>query len=242
MRELAPALEATPVGAATMAPLTATSKPHPQRWLLYRALDLQEQAQEIIPKKLWLGPLQVAQNAADLQNLGITTIVSLLEDDAEFDRVQVKKKRLFRVTDLVDTVSATLIDALPYTLDRIAGGEAVLVHCVSGLSLAATLVIALVMEMLGTELIAAYDAVFQKRPVINLCDGFFEILQMRDNACRCKRGESPDPDPAATKQAFNAYRLSAQLRVTLEQAREALTAARGDLEHATSALLKVVEV
>merc|ERR1712232_1215406 len=52
---------------------------------------------------------------------------------------------------------------------------------------------------------------------------------VREREAAACRGQNPDPDPAATKQTFNAYQLSERFRVTLTQAHEALNAAGGDV-------------
>lgn len=218
----------------------------PDRWREYEGLELQKQAQEIIPDRLWIGPRQVAQNGKDVQNLGITAIVSLLDDPDEFSRVgdTLKiQKRLFSISDTVDAkaqMGGIIAEAVQHTLDLMQNGETVLVHCSSGLSRSATLVIAVMMRRERMQLMIAYAAVFQKRPIINPNDGFFEVLQICDAECRQSRGENLDLDPAAAKQAYNAYQLVAQLRfasVTLPQAQNALHAARGDVEQAASELL-----
>ena len=56
-------------------------------------------------------------------------------------------------------------------------GKNVLVHCQSGISRSATVVIAYVMKKHQIPLIQAYSLVIEKRPVINPNDGFFRALQ-----------------------------------------------------------------
>jgi hypothetical protein len=219
------------------------------RWTEYEVLALRYQAQEIIDGKMWLGPKQVAENAADLQNLRITAIVSLLGDGFAFDRVGGDleiPKRLFTFLDNVEPTAKmnyVLAEAVHHTLDLMHCGKTVLVHCVSGLSLSASLVIAVMMVASGVELMTAYGAVFRKRPVININDGLFEVLQRYDAECRRNRGEDSDPDPKATKQAHTAYQLATHLRyasVTVPQAQNALRAADGDVEQAMAALIATV--
>ena len=47
----------------------------------------QQQAQRITDG-LFLGPYQVAQDVTRLQQLGVTTVVSVLGEDQDFDKVE----------------------------------------------------------------------------------------------------------------------------------------------------------
>ena len=73
----------------------------------------QQQAQRITDG-LYHGPYQVAQDVARLQQLGVTTVVSVLGEDQDFDKVAVEngKKHWVQVTDRVEA-EADMKAALP---------------------------------------------------------------------------------------------------------------------------------
>lgn len=216
--------------------LTEKHIPHPVRFSVYQNLDIQQQAQEIIPN-LWVGPRQVAQRLDDLENLGIKAIVSVFDQPSEYEMVGcgVVPKTLFSVADSVesgDAMANLLSGAVNLTLRHVRQGSPVLLHCASGLSRSATVAIGVVMADSDRGLACSYDIVFKQRPVINPNDGFVEALRVY--------ARDLGRDDNFPKEVYDAYQLVAQLRfknVTLEQARLALQCANNDVGRAAASLL-----
>jgi protein-tyrosine phosphatase len=203
----------------------------------------QKEAQQIT-EGIFLGPHQIAQDAVELGRLGIDTVLSVLGPDQEFEKVAVPPgdKVWCQVTDQVEA-EADMRDRLPDAIETLltwnAAGKVTYVHCQSGISRSATVVIAFMMKKHGMGLMEAYGSVWEKRPVINPNDGFFRVLQhFAETSCGVVCTEV---EKHAETQDYNAYQLVSQLAfagVTLEQARTAMTNTNGDIQAAASTLLE----
>lgn len=123
--------------------------------------------------------------------------------------------------------------------------EVVYVHCQSGISRSATVVIAYIMKHHGLNLIESYKLVFDARPVINPNDGFFYALQ--DYAvAECGVDYKSETNASREMELFeyNAFQLTAQLAftgVSLEEAKRILEFESGDLSAAAGRILSRFE-
>ena len=160
------------------------SRPHPERWVFTNGLEMQKKAQVILTRKdgtamVLLGPQQVAQNQQDVENLGITFILSLLDKDGEYGKVHGRDllkdgahmnncnvvKTLLRVSDCVDdekSFALRLHRAVKLVVKCITNKDrkhCVLIHCASGVSRAPALAIAVVMQYRGYRVMDAYREV-----------------------------------------------------------------------------------
>ena len=230
-------------------------------------IDVQKQAQ-LVTNGLYLGPLQIAQDETTLADLGITTVVSVLGSDQEYEKVAVteenKVQKVYatcflcgrsgapnidhsmlqvwiQVADRVDAEEEMAI-ALPGAIDALEKWDtedgSTLVHCQSGISRSATVTIAFLMKCRGMKLMEAYGAVFTARPCINPNDGFFRVLQ---NYAESLGQPADDGSRAANRLEYDAYQLTSQLAfaaVTMDSARVALKEAEGKIESAASMLLE----
>jgi len=175
----------------------------------------------------------------------VKTVLSVLGPDQDFDKVAVSEqnKVWIQVTDRVEA-EEDMRKALKGAIDALESWDkerngATLIHCQSGISRSATITIAFLMKSRGMSLMEAYGAVFKARSCINPNDGFFRVLQdYAENEC----GQPADEVArAADRLEYDAYQLTSQLAfaaVTLEQARDALQEADGNIEHAASILLE----
>ena len=136
----------------------------------YEKLDLQKQAQ-IIVENLMLGPLQIAENQFDVERLGITAILSVLgfEQNKKFDGICNVERKWVCVEDRVEDESqmgSALVEAVEQIHDWICHqNRVVYVHCQSGISRSATVVIAYLMKHHNLPLMESYKLVFDVRPV-----------------------------------------------------------------------------
>ena len=176
----------------------AARRPHPERWAEYERLDLEQRAQRVADGVL-LGPASVAARAEDLANLGVTAVVSLVDDAPA--RPPGVEWRGFPLPD-ASSAAPKLAKALPSILGALralrARGHTVLLHCASGVSRSAAVAIALELDdrraaaaadaaadtaqaadddaSRAAALLEAYARVFDIRPVICPNDGFFRAL------------------------------------------------------------------
>lgn len=134
-------------------------------------VDLQKQAQEILPR-LFLGPLPITESESELSRLGINRILSILgfDQDKELDKTVVRhiERHWICVEDRVGAEEQMNM-ALPKAVDMLhqwltLESQTVYVHCQSGISRSATVVIAYIMRERNVTLLEAYDIVFQVRP------------------------------------------------------------------------------
>lgn len=217
----------------------------------YDELTLQKQGQMIVPH-LFLGPLQITENILWLQHLGIDCILSILgfDQDAELTKTVVAGwERVWVCVE--DRVAAAdqMLQALPEATERLHNwisrdNKTVYVHCQSGISRSATVVIAYLMKYHRLELMEAYGLVHRARPVINPNDGFFRVLQDFSQE-QCGADYSHDEERRERERAqYNAYQLVAQLSftgVTLESAQQCLDRYGGDLCMAANSILTKFE-
>jgi protein-tyrosine phosphatase len=222
-----------------------------ERLMVYNALPLQKKAQKIVDN-LYLGPLQIAENEDDISNLGLTAILSVLgfAQNEDFNHTSSGVKRMWVcVEDRVES-EATMRTSLPDAVATIhhwisAENEVVYVHCQSGISRSATVVIAYIMKHHGLSLMDSYKLVFDARPVINPNDGFFRALQ---DYAAAECGVDYDSGNGQCRETdlllYNAYQLTAQLAftgVTVDVAMRALDAQDGDLSAAAGRILSRFE-
>ena len=199
---------------------------------------------QLITDGLFLGPHQVAQSREALEGLQVNSVLSVLGENQDFDKVAVppQNKIWVQVTDRVeaeDDMRAALPDAVQQLGAWDVEEKKTLVHCQSGISRSATVVIAFMMKHRGMKLMEAYRAVWERRPAINPNDGFFRVLQDYEMThCGVTKGEGGRD---ADTREYNAFQLVSQLAfagLTLQQCRDALVAADGDVQFAASSLLE----
>ncbi len=204
---------------------------------------------QLVVDGIYLGPLQVARNAEALTAQGVTKVLSILGPDQEFESVAVNPKdRVWvQVTDRVES-EQQMREALPVAVEQLVrwrnSGETVLIHCQSGISRSATIVIAFVIKAYRLPLMEAYKLVYEKRNAINPNDGFFRVLQ-EFSATELSLPQSKDDEAVRIRSEeetseYYAFQLVSQLAfagVTLDQARAALADSHGRIEVAASKLL-----
>ena len=143
-----------------------------------------------------------------------------------------------------------MVEALPEAVDQIKqwlsdSGNVVYVHCQSGISRSATVVIAFLMKCREMELMSAYEQVHRCRPVINPNDGFFRALQSFGEIHCFVDYTTGDSDKREEEtRLYNAYQIISQLAftgVTLPEAQIALERCGGDVSMAANRVLSRFE-
>ena len=133
-------------------------------------------AQEILPG-VFLGDINVAQNKPYLHALGIKAIVNTAKDVPNFHPNDFHYYNIgFEDTGLplVEPELPGLFAFIEAALQR---KEAVLIHCIGGVSRSATFTIAYVMTKQQLRFPQAFDHVRIRRQIVNPKPGFLEQLQ-----------------------------------------------------------------
>lgn len=149
---------------------------------------------EILPGKLYLGPIECAMNADWLRKRGVRTVITVMQEHDDlvdlFDAVraavrdaEVARHEIVPVDDW-NKDGDRLAAALPAcsrliaeTIDRQDGdGGAVLVHCMMGVSRSATVVLAYLVAQRHMALDEALRVVVAQRPWIFPNDAFTREL------------------------------------------------------------------
>jgi hypothetical protein len=141
----------------------------------------------LIVPGLYLGNIESAYNKHRLRELGVSHIVSIIENPAPYpDRF------LYYLVELPDIETTNLFahfdDACRFIDSAVVdSGRSCLVHCHAGMSRSATIVIAWIMK---TFLLCAKDAeefVRDQRPIILPNSGFLNQLQQWENELRRRK-------------------------------------------------------
>lgn len=129
---------------------------------------------EIIPKKLYLGNKIAAQDAALLNQIGITHILNATKEvDCHFPHAFTYLR--IGISDGDPELSKYLDEAISF----IKAGKVVFVHCAQGISRSASLVIGYLMQIKECDYELSYALVKEKRPAI--APHFFFQLALSEN-------------------------------------------------------------
>ncbi|KAI0272300.1 protein-tyrosine phosphatase-like protein, partial [Gloeopeniophorella convolvens] len=135
---------------------------------------------EVLPR-LYLTDLSSASNEAQLRELGITHVISIIEWLPDFPESYPLQKLHI---PLFDSADANILEHLPTTTSFIQDALAessdnrVLVHCFMGVSRSATVVCAYLMAAQGMTPHEALAAVKAKRSIVSPNTGFLRQLEM----------------------------------------------------------------
>ena len=151
-----------------------------------------DQATEITPN-LYLGPLVVARDLAELERLKITAIVcAAAEGRAHFpDRFDyLEMAHLVEHNCDIDDIVSSLGDIVTFydKQQQQQGGEGkVFVHCVHGRTRSASIVTYLLAKQMGCSIRDAYKTIVQKRDVL-IPEHWLEALESKLSfSRRCKK-------------------------------------------------------
>jgi len=144
--------------------------------------EQRREMQEILPA-IYLGPYSATRNLQELQQAGITHIVSLW-DSSESRILKVHHPDHFKylqleISDAATQNLITLFPAVKQFIDRaiIEENGKVLVNCMSGISRSPAFVVAYLMEATGMEYEVVYRFVQNKRFCMNPNPGFKHQLE-----------------------------------------------------------------
>ncbi|KAK3812073.1 MAG: Serine/threonine/tyrosine-interacting protein [Benniella sp.] len=144
--------------------------------------EQRREMQEILPA-IYLGPYSATRNLQELQQAGITHIVSLW-DSSESRILKVHHPDHFKylqleISDAATQNLITLFPAVKQFIDRaiIEENGKVLVNCMSGISRSPAFVVAYLMEATGMDYEVVYRFVQNKRFCMNPNPGFKHQLE-----------------------------------------------------------------
>ena len=129
---------------------------------------------EIVPG-VFLGSIEAAYNKHRLRELGVTHVVSLVEQAPPYPLLF--KYLLIEVPDIETTDLFSRFDNACRYIDSGIKNGGCLIHCQAGMSRSATITIAWVMKSYRLRFNEAHDFVREKRPIILPNPGFVEQLQ-----------------------------------------------------------------
>lgn len=175
---------------------------------------------EILPGKLFLGPIECAMNADWLRTRGVRTVITVMKEHEDlvdlFDAVraatraaEVARHEVVPVDDWNkdgDRLAAALPACGRLIADTIDdGGGAVLVHCMMGVSRSATVVLAYLVAQRRMPLDEALRQVLKQRSWIFPNDAFTrELLALERRELGFSRHFPSDP-PSAGLAAFRRF-------------------------------------
>lgn len=142
--------------------------------------------------RVYLGSIESAYNKHKLVELGVTHVVSLVEQGVpypgRFEYLHIALPDV-EATDLYSRFD----EACKFIDLAIKNGGSCLIHCMAGMSRSATITIAWTMKTYKLRYETALEFVKSKRPIINPNDGFIRQLQQWEKELS-KRGVKFHPD------------------------------------------------
>lgn len=132
-------------------------------------------AQEIIPG-VFLGSIAAARDTESQKKLGITHILNATSHGSKAPGCKVLSLPL-QDNDGDQDIKQHFDASIAFMNEALAGGSAVLVHCIRGVSRSSTLVAAYIMRSAGLSRQEALGLVKRARPVVNPKVGFLHQLK-----------------------------------------------------------------
>jgi protein-tyrosine phosphatase len=140
---------------------------------------------EILPAKLFLGPLGLTYDAEFLTSHGITHVVSVLEDDHSTNELVARRVTHMRIRlrDVeTEDIFAAFEPATQFIHNALSGGSGsggvVYVHCLMGISRSPTIVAAYLLRYGGYRTVEDVLGFLQKiRPCVCPNEGFVTALE-----------------------------------------------------------------
>ena len=131
---------------------------------------------EIIDNKLWLGDYSSAEDIKDLKNKGIKKILTVMDEDCP--KYKDEDGFIHKNLEVSDLVEQNIIQHFGECLNFIEGKDKILVHCKSGASRSATIVIAYLMWAKKVRYKEALNFTKDKRFIVLPNRGFREQLKI----------------------------------------------------------------
>jgi protein-tyrosine phosphatase len=142
---------------------------------------------EILPERLWVGTYLRVEDVAQLQKMGITTVVSLQDDKDVVQRgISLEKLGIayaragieFRQAPVMDFDKRGLLAKLPGCVSEISAAltaptARIYLHCTMGMNRAPTAAAAYMIQSLGMSPQQAYDHVVSRR----YCRPYLDVLE-----------------------------------------------------------------
>mmetsp|Transcript_70400 Transcript_70400/g.139668 ORF Transcript_70400/g.139668 Transcript_70400/m.139668 type:complete len:208 (-) Transcript_70400:474-1097(-) len=125
---------------------------------------------------LYLGPISAAQDVEYLRSIACRHVVTVLQDASDLPE-EVERYHVPIKDDNEEHMTPYFAEASGQIGTWLASRNHVLVHCSSGVSRSATIVLAFLITQAGMSLMDAFKHVIEQRPVIQPGTIFFEDLQ-----------------------------------------------------------------
>ena len=129
-----------------------------------------------ITDNLYLGDLYGAQNIEKLNNLGIKKVLSIM--NGYFPQYKESDNIIHKTMFLYDAETQNIIKYFGECFDFIKGDDKTLVHCASGASRSATIVIAYIMWIKKMPFKEALEFVHKKRQIVRPNPAFKDQLEL----------------------------------------------------------------
>ena len=137
----------------------------------------------LIEERLYLGKMTNANNQEELQQLGITHILTVCSQGCyTYPGIEYHRMNIY---DLPDTrIDHLFEEAFEIITSVLSGGGTLLVHCFAGVSRSASIIISYIMKKRGYSFEQALQYVKERRPVVNPNMGFVKQLRNYSNRLR----------------------------------------------------------
>ena len=193
------------------------------------------EAQNII-ENLWLGPVGAAQEPAMLRSNRIGAIVSVMSEPPQIDSSQFDLYHCALRDDGNDSMFEKFETCNEFIASAVGRDVGVLIHCSSGISRSATVMIAFLMAHKKWNLLTAMTRVKAQRPWILPNQQFFDdLVRYEAKLLKLEAGRAGAVS-SMTSTDYDVFSLSAMLSKPLEECRAALEHHNNDVQLAAASL------
>lgn len=168
-------------------------------------VDYSKTAQEVLDR-VYFGPISVAKDCKQLSELGITHLVTVLDDATPVSKSGVQVLHLKVKDDQSANLAECFTEAQKFIDSTLKEAKhRVLIHCSSGISRSGAVTLAYCMLTKSWSLAEAWKHVSSKRPVLLPNDAFF--AQLLKYEAQLAGDKNKEAKPSMAKEDYDVWKL-----------------------------------